>query len=85
MEAEPDTSNVSYIDEYPELAKRVSLRRLAGQRLSQTALPQTAEIHHFQYPKVTEIRRQPPDIIAWLKRLTMLLCNSYENNTKTIR
>lgn len=28
MEAEPDTENVHYIDEYPELAKRVKLRRM---------------------------------------------------------
>jgi hypothetical protein len=33
MENEPDTENVVYIDEYPELAKRVWLRRLAQQRL----------------------------------------------------
>lgn len=32
MENEPDTTNVHYIDEYPELAKRVWLRRLAQQR-----------------------------------------------------
>lgn len=32
MEAEPDTQNVVYIDEYPELAKRVWLRRLEQQR-----------------------------------------------------
>ena len=33
MDREPDTTNVVYIDEYPELAKRVWLRRLAQQRL----------------------------------------------------
>lgn len=33
MEAEPDTTNVVYIDEYPELKKRVWLRRLAQVRL----------------------------------------------------
>jgi len=33
MENEPNTENVVYIDEYPELAKRVWLRRLAQQRL----------------------------------------------------
>ena len=32
MEQEPDTENVVYIDEYPELAKKVWLRRLAAQR-----------------------------------------------------
>lgn len=38
MEAVPDTENVVYIDEYPELQKRVWLRRLAEQRLGQLAL-----------------------------------------------
>lgn len=32
MEKEPDTENVVYMDEYPELAKRVWLRRLNEQR-----------------------------------------------------
>lgn len=32
MEQEPNTENVHYIDEYPELAKRVWLRRLNEQR-----------------------------------------------------
>lgn len=32
-EVEPDTTNVHYIDEYPELKKRVWLRRLAQERL----------------------------------------------------
>lgn len=32
MENEPNTENVVYIDEYPELAKRVWLRRLAQER-----------------------------------------------------
>ena len=32
MEAEPDTTNVVYIDEYPELKKRVWLRRLNQER-----------------------------------------------------
>jgi hypothetical protein len=32
MENEPDTTNVVYIDEYPELAKKVWLRRLAASR-----------------------------------------------------
>jgi len=33
MEAEPDTTNVSYIDEYPELEERLRLRRMAQGRL----------------------------------------------------
>lgn len=64
MEADPDTANVSYIDEYPELQKRVWLRRLAEQRLSKIAVGQTATIHHFQYPNVTELPRHTPDDIA---------------------
>lgn len=32
IEGVPDTENVVYIDEYPELQKRVWLRRLAQQR-----------------------------------------------------
>lgn len=32
MELVPNTDNVVYIDEYPELAKRVWLRRLAQER-----------------------------------------------------
>lgn len=40
-EKEPDTTNVFYLDEYPELQKRVWLRRLAQQReLGVIALPQ---------------------------------------------
>ena len=35
---EPDTENVVYIDEYPELAKRVWLRRLDAQRKLGTAV-----------------------------------------------
>jgi len=39
MEGEPDLTNVVYIDEYPELQKRVWLRRLHQQRqLGQLAL-----------------------------------------------
>jgi len=39
MELVPNTNNVSYIDEYPELKKRVWLRRLDAQRrIGQLAL-----------------------------------------------
>lgn len=41
MDKEPDTTNVSYIDEYPELKKRVWLRRLAAQRLGGDAVGTT--------------------------------------------
>lgn len=33
MEIVPDTTNVHYIDEYPELAKKVWMRRLEQSRL----------------------------------------------------
>lgn len=54
---DPNYDNVSFIDEYPELQKRVWLRRLAAQR----QLGQSAITHIFQYPNVTEIRRPHPD------------------------
>jgi hypothetical protein len=38
VELVPDTTNVVYIDEYPELKKRVWLRNLAAQRTGQLAL-----------------------------------------------
>lgn len=41
MDKEPNTENVLFIDEYPELAKRVWLRRLAQSRLSEQALDHT--------------------------------------------
>ena len=41
MESEPDTDNVVYMDEYPELKKRVWLRRLAVERLSKKVLTTT--------------------------------------------
>jgi len=44
METEPNTENVVYIDEYPELAKRVWLRRLNQQRLLGTQATHLCEI-----------------------------------------
>ena len=38
MEGEPDTENVVYLDEYPELARKVWLRRLAQQRLGENVV-----------------------------------------------
>lgn len=32
MEQEPDTENVAYIDEYPDLENRLRLRRMFNQR-----------------------------------------------------
>ena len=40
MENEPNTENVHYLDEYPELAKKVWLRRLAQQRMGGKAIEQ---------------------------------------------
>ena len=45
MEKEPDTTNVHYIDEYPELTKRVWLRRLAAERLAPRAVEATTIIY----------------------------------------
>jgi hypothetical protein len=45
MDKEPDYSNVHFIDEYPELAKKVWLRRLAESRLGGTALEATTIIY----------------------------------------
>lgn len=53
MELVPNTDNVHYIDEYPELAKKVWLRRLAEQRLSSLAVGMTT-ILPFERP-------EPPD------------------------
>lgn len=50
MENEPDTENVVYLDEYPELKKRVWLRRLAVQ--SQIGKPAMHEIIYLpDFPK----------------------------------
>lgn len=50
--AEPDYENVHFIDEYPELAKKVWLRRLARQRaLGVTALPR---VIRFEKKKSTD-------------------------------
>lgn len=55
MENEPNTENVVYLDEYPELKKRVWLRRLAQQRLGQTAVQEgMTQIIKFEAP-------EPPD------------------------
>lgn len=60
MEGDPSDDNVSYMDEFPELQKKVWLRRLAAQRqLGETAV--TPMTHIYQFPKVTEIRPDTPD------------------------
>lgn len=57
---EPDTENVAYLDEYPELRKKVWLRRLNEDReLGRTALTKVTRI--YQFPTVTEIPRPHPD------------------------
>lgn len=52
MENEPDTENVLYMDEYPELAKKVWLRRLNAQRMLGNTANHLCEI--FVLP-------EPPD------------------------
>ncbi len=61
MEGEPqEDDNVSYLDEHPELAKKVWLRRLARSRqLGETAVTPMTRI--YQFPKVTEIPPKDPD------------------------
>lgn len=51
MELVPNTENVVYIDEYPELQKRVWLRRLAQQRrLGEASVATTATLLVFEQP-----------------------------------
>jgi hypothetical protein len=60
MEGEPSEENVSYLDEYPELKKKVWLRRLAAQRqLGETAVTPMTRV--YQFPTVTELPRRNPD------------------------
>lgn len=57
---EPDDENVSYMDEYPEAAKRVWLRRLNRDRqLGRSAITPITRV--YQLPIVTEIPRKNPD------------------------
>lgn len=51
MEVKPNTTNVVYIDEYPELAKRVWMRRLAAERLGGV----------IQLPQVIPFQKGPED------------------------
>jgi len=53
MEEEPNTENVHYIDEYPELAKRVQLRRMGQLTLFASEMGNTTLIL-FELP-------EPPD------------------------
>ncbi len=53
---EPSIENVVYLDEYPELQKRLWLRRLARERLSHVAVGNTTIIP-FERP-------EPPDSAA---------------------
>lgn len=50
MENEPDYSNVHFIDEYPELAKRVWLRRLHAERQLGRAATHLTEIITLPVP-----------------------------------
>ena len=57
-EREPDTTNVHYIDEYPELQTRVWLRRLHQDRaMGRTALDWTHQV-------IVLPDRTPPDETA---------------------
>ena len=52
-----EEDNVHYMDEYPELSKKVWLRRLNRQRqVGETALTRV-----FVLPTVTELPRRDPD------------------------
>lgn len=53
MEIKPDTENVVYIDEYPELAEKLRLQRLARPAVN-AALHQMTQIVKFERP-------EPPD------------------------
>jgi hypothetical protein len=51
MEGEPNTENVVYIDEFPELRKRVWLRRLNAQRhLGVITIAHEGELVEFPDP-----------------------------------
>lgn len=50
-EQEPDTENVVYMDEYPELRKRVWLRRLnAARQATVIALPRVIQFPQIEQP-----------------------------------
>jgi len=53
MEKEPDTENVVYIDEYPALAEKLRLQRLARPAVS-AALHNMTRLLQFERP-------EPPD------------------------
>lgn len=55
MEAEPDTENVVYIDEYPELKRRVELRRMGQMTLFASDMGNTV-ITLYEMPEGS-----PPD------------------------
>lgn len=50
METEPDYTNVVFIDEYPELKKRVWLRRLNQERLGKIATGEIATSQVLNIP-----------------------------------
>lgn len=57
MENEPDTENVVYIDEYPELAEKVRLRRLGKPAVDMAYLTSITHITGNPFYKKPE----PPD------------------------
>lgn len=46
----PDTTNVVYIDEFPELKKRVFLRRLAAERAGNLASTNLLVFPDLEFP-----------------------------------
>lgn len=60
MEAEPDTENVHYLDEYPELAEKVRLRRLGRPAIDFTYLTSITHIDGNPFYEKPE----PPDDAA---------------------
>ena len=53
MEKEPDTGNVVYLDEYPELTEKLRLQRLARPAVS-AALHEVTMLYQLKPP-------EPPD------------------------
>lgn len=60
MEQEPDTTDVHFIDEYPELAEKLRLQRLARPAIDFRYLGSITHIDGNPFYKPPE----PPDIVA---------------------
>jgi hypothetical protein len=53
MEKEPDTTNVVYLDEYPELVEKLRLQRLARPAVS-AALHEMTQIYQLARPELPD-------------------------------